>query len=153
MAAKQRRKRRRKEHKRLMKSLETKWWEAILDEAKEAEARGDGAKIYQLLKKLGLRGAAAVPKSSAFTAEEFREHFEKVSAERHENTPDVLRSVIAEIPERVDDTAREAAEELEVEIKDGEVLSEMKKMKNGAPGEDGVKLSLFKAVFQKIAKI
>ena len=69
--------------------------------------------------------------STTITKENFREHFKKVSEQRFENTPDDIERAVNRVTDISNtDTARQW----------GEILTEMRKMRDSAPGEDGVRL-------------
>ena len=79
--------------------------------------------MYKLLKKLGLRDDKRSAPSEKFTAEDFKKHFEKVSAERYEQTREATEEVISWIPDRSKEPAVEkAGETLNIEITVEEIL-------------------------------
>ena len=74
--------------------------------------------VYQLLKQIGMRDLKGGPRSDYFTPEEFKEHFEKVSENRHENDRETRNSVFNNITDRRSSGTQEACERLEMTISD-----------------------------------
>ena len=131
----------RREMKRETRRWETEWWEDRIRECQEAEGRGDSGKMYKVLKDLGRRDWKGPTDSTTITKEEFREHFKKVSEERFENTPDEIERAVNRVTDISNtDRAREWSEMLEATPEREEILTEMRKMRDSAPGEDGVRL-------------
>ena len=131
----------RKDLKRKTARWEKDWWEEILNECREAGERGDQGTVYKNLKLLGTRGMSKAPETSNITTDEFKTHFQDISKDRFENTPEE----IAEIVDKVEDISEtENAvrwKELLDEIPSREeIISQMKKMKESAPGKDGVRM-------------
>ena len=132
----------RKEWKRERKRWEKEWWEEVMVECERAANRGDTGAMYKALEKLGKRGIKKVSSSTTITKEQFKDHFSKVSAERFENPPeDIDRTVDQATDLRTDPRTEEWRERLGRPPEREEVINEMKKMKDGAPGEDGARIS------------
>ena len=131
----------RREMKRETRRWEKDWWNERIRECQEAEGRGDSGKMYKVLKDLGKREWKGQTDSTTITKEEFREHFKKVSEQRFENTPDDIERAVNKVADISNtDTARQWGEMLETTPEREEILTEMKKMRDSAPGEDGVRL-------------
>lgn len=132
----------RKELKRETRRWELEWWEEILTNCENAGERGDTFEVYKNLKKLGGRGLTKVANTTNLTKEEFKEHFQKVSKDRFENTPEEIDEIIEEIEDiSQTDEAKIWSEQLDEIPQREEIVEQMKKMKDSAPGEDGVRLS------------
>ena len=131
----------RKEWKRERKRREKEWWDGVLLECERASGRGDLGAMYKGLKKLGGRGLKKVSAATTITKEEFRDHFAKVSAERFENPPEEIYCAVDESEDlRLDPRTQQWRVELNAPSEREEVLREMDKMRDGAPGEDGAML-------------
>ena len=116
--------------KRETRRWEKDWWNEKIREYQEAE-EGDSGKMYKVLKDMGKRELKGQTDSTTITKENFREHFKKVSEQRFENTPDDIERAVNRVTDISNtDTARQW----------GEILTEMRKMRDSAPGEDGVRL-------------
>ena len=131
----------RKELKKSSERWEREWWEDIINQCKEASERGDTGTVYKLLKKLGQRGRTTAPTTTTLTKEDFREQFKGVSEERFENRPEDIEEVLEEVIDiRDTEKAREWRQNLEEQPSKEEIVAQMRKMKNSAPGKDGVRL-------------
>ena len=97
--------------------------------------------MFKTLKQLGKRDWKGASNSTTITTDQFRDHFKKVSAERFENTPEEIDRAVNEMEEIEDlelkDTWREALDEIPTRE---EILTQLKKMRESAPGEDGIRL-------------
>ena len=145
----------RTELQRKTRQWEKDWWSDIVDECKEAGERGDTGAVYKKLKELGTRGMTRAPESTNLTKEEFKVHFQKISKDRFENDPEEMEAT-ADLVEDISETeeATREAEILNATPSREEILKEMKKMKESAPGEDGVRLIyLFKGGPEVIEKV
>ena len=132
----------RKEWKRERRRWEREWWEEIMIECERAAGRGDTGAVYKALEKLGKRGIKKVTSSTTITKEQFKDHFSKVSAERFENPPEEIDRAVDEANDlRTDPRTEEWRERLGRPPDREEVINEMKKMKDGAPGEDGARIT------------
>ena len=131
----------RKVMKRELKLWEKQWWEAIISKCKEAGEKGEFGTVYKTLRELGKRDWKGPEQTTKITTAEFKTHFEKVSKDRFENTPEEIDKVVDEV---IDISRTEKAGEWR-EILDAvpdreEIVTQMKKMRESAPGGDGVRL-------------
>ena len=129
--------------KKEIRRWEKEWWEEKINECTDAEGRGDSGKMYKIMKELGRRGWKGKTDTTNITKEEFRDHFKGVSEERFENLPEEIEAV-NEIDKTMYNTeeAEEWNEMLEETPQREEILKEMKKMRDSAPGKDGVRLGM-----------
>ena len=127
--------------KRKTKLWETQWWEAIIEDCREANERGDSGVVYKNLRKLGNRGRTKAPETTNITKEEFKIHFQAISKDRFENPPEEVEAAVNEMEDiSQSDRAVEWREMLEMTPTAEEVRIQMKQMRESAPGEDGVRL-------------
>jgi hypothetical protein len=131
----------RRELNKKTKDWEKEWWQEIINECQEAGERGETGAVYKILKKLGQRGERKAPESTTLTKEDFQQHFKRVSEERFENTPEDIDNLLDELIIEETDKTREWRERLEEVPSSEEIIEQMKKMKDSAPGKDGVRLS------------
>ena len=141
--ARERLKEARREMKRETRRWEREWWEEKINQCLEAEGRGDHGKLYKTMRELGRRGWKGPTDTTTITKEEFRDHFKGVSEERFENTPEEIEAAVNEV-EDISNTERAQIwnDFLEETPSREEILTEMKKMKDSAPGQDGVRLGM-----------
>ena len=134
----------RREMKREIRRYEREWWEEKIAECVQAEGRGDQGKMYKLMKELGRRGWKGNTDATTITKEEFRDHFKGVSENRFENTPEEIEEAVNEIDETMfnTDEAELWNDMLEETPQREEIIKEMKKMRDSAPGRDGVRLGM-----------
>ena len=131
----------RNDMKRHLRGWEREWWDEKINLCQEAEGRGDHGQMYRTLKELGRRGYKGATDRTTITKEEFRDHFKAVSENRFENTPQEIEEAVNEGEDlREDETARVWNDMLEQTPEREEILEEMKKMRDSAPGKDGVRL-------------
>ena len=128
--------------KELKRAWEQEWWEEILTNCENAGERGDTFEVYKNLKKLGGRGLTKQATTTNLMKEEFKEHFQKVSKDRFENTPEEIDKIVEEI-EDISQTedAKIWSEQLDEVPEREEIKEQLKKMKDSAPSENGVRLS------------
>ena len=132
----------RRDLKRNTRQWEREWWEQIITECREASERGDMGTVYKTLKKLGNRGKTKAPNTTTLTKDDFREHFKKVSDTRFENDPEEIDRTLEKVEDiRDSEKATQWREQLEEIPSAEEVKEQMQKMRDSAPGEDGVRLS------------
>ena len=82
------------------------------------------------------------PVETKITTVEFRNHFSKVSKDRFENDPSVLEEAVEEAEDlRGTEKAKVWSDRLNSVPEKVEILEQMGKMRDAAPGEDGVRLS------------
>ena len=131
----------RKEIKRETRRWETEWWEKIIEDCKSAGERNDAGEVYRNLKKLGQRERKTAAVNTNLTKEDFKVHFQKVSEKRFENTPEEIDNILEEVEDiRHTEKARQWKDQLEETPSREEIIEQMNKMKDSAPGEDGVRL-------------
>ena len=143
----------RREVKRYMRRIERRWWDERIGECREASESGRIGDMYKCLRKLGTRGSKAV-RGCMITAQEFKEHFERVSSERYEEEPGVIQGVIGRVGDlRGNDRAREANERLNEMPESEEIMRAMKEMKESAPGEDGVRVGYILKACREVKEV
>ena len=126
---------------RQTRQWEKDWWENIIKECQEAGEKGDSGTLYKTLKKLGTRGFKTAPETTTITKEEFKDHFQRISKDRFENDPEIIFEAVDKMEDlRDNEEARRWAIQLDETPSREEILTQMKKMKNSAPGKDGVRL-------------
>ena len=131
---------RKKWRKELMR-WEKEWWDEELVRCEGASSRGDLGGMYKSLRTLGSRGVKKVKTGTTITKEEFRDHFKKVSEDRFENLPEDMERVVDRAPDlREHEKTKGWRERLGRPPDREEVVREMGKMKDAAPGEDAVRL-------------
>ena len=132
----------RKEMKRELKTWERQWWEDIISKCKEAGEKGEYGTVYKTLRELGKRDWKGPEQSTKITTAEFKTHFEKVSKDRFENTPEEIEQVVDEVIDiSQTERAREWREILDAVPDREEIVTQMKKMRESAPGGDRVRLT------------
>ena len=113
--------------KRFLKGLEREWWRGVIEECEEACARGRIGDMYKCLRRLGTRERPAA-RSMQLTVDEFKSHFESVSKDRYEESPDVIeRAVRGAVDLKNDRRAKEANECLNVVPESEEIREAMKR--------------------------
>ena len=131
----------RKAWRRELKRWEREWWDGELSRCENAAGRGDLGGMYKSLRTLGGRGVKKVETGTTITKEEFREHFKRVSEDRFENVPEDVDRVVDRAVDLRDDVRTVGwRERLGRPPDSAEVVKEMGRMKDAAPGEDGVRL-------------
>ena len=148
----------RSENQRMRRGWEKKWWDDVLKECESAEQRGDVGGLYRSLRKLGLRGVKKEAQGTSLTTGQFKEHFMKVSEERFENSPEEIeKAVDMAMDLRQGEEAEEWRRWLNRSPDFVEVTREMAKMRDSAPGEDGVRLRFLcgggRAVLDEVVKL
>ena len=97
--------------------------------------------MYSVLKDLGRRGWKGKADTTTITKEEFRDHFKAVSEKRFENLPEEIEEAVSEVEDlREDERARVWSDMLEETPSREEILTQMDKMRNSAPGHEDVRL-------------
>ena len=129
----------RRRYQRKNRRWERQYWNSNIEEAKMAQERNDIGTMYKLLVKLGPIDSKSARASEQFSSEEYKEHFSKVSAVRHENTLEMTKEVLERIPEMED--RKKTTRELEKDLTKREIKNAISEMKNGAPGEDEVRIT------------
>ena len=122
----------RKAMKSKLRNLESKWRENIIAECTEANDKGDSGAMYRALRKLETRNSKT-NSGTTITSEQFKDHFQKVSAQRFENAPEANASQRGpnQNGERERETKRAA-----LKFRNRTVHIENS---NSAPGKDGIK--------------
>ena len=115
----------------------------MVENAKEAEQTGNIRKLYQTLRRIGVKDASSI-EDEFFSPEEFKEHFSKVSEDRFERPVNEILNTAEKTSLRDDARAKEAAKVLAREISRKEFDEELAKMRDGAPGIENVKVSAIK---------
>ena len=124
-----------------LRRLEREWWEERIRECEEACNRGRVGEMYAILKEVGKRSWKRAPVSCKISVEEFKEHFEGVTAERYELEPERIREAVEGACDlRQIEKAREANVMMNEEVSREEVIDAMNEMKDSAPGEDAVRM-------------
>ena len=126
-----------------LQAWESAWWDNIISETQAAEGRRDIGGIYRILRKLGMRNCRGKVTCSVSLAD-FRTQFSSASAQRHEIPWEVMEAVVEGIPRDFIDAGVEAAAALGEEITPFEVRREWARIRDGAAGEDGVRVSFVK---------
>ena len=81
------------------------------------------------------------PVSTNITTDEFKQHFQAISKDRFENNPEDIEETVNMIDDiSQTDRAKEQAEFLNSIPSREEILTQMNKMRESAPGKDGVRL-------------
>ena len=139
--ARERLKEARREMKRETRRWEKEWWDEKISQCAEAEGRGDSGKMYSALKDLGRRGWKGKADTTPIMKEEFRDNFKAVSENRFENLPEEIEEAVREVEDlREDERARVWSDMLEETPSREEILTQMDKMRNSAPGHEDVRL-------------
>ena len=125
-----------------LRRWEREWWEGIISECTDACNEGRVGEMYRILRKLGTRGKSDVGVGSTqISIEDFKDHFAGVSRERYERDPAQIETALEEVRDlRTLPEAQEANAFLNELPEEEEILEEMKKVKDSAPGEDEVRM-------------
>ena len=133
-------KRARKNLKKRLKELEKEWWNERIRECELACVQGRVGDMYKCLRKIGMRGRPAA-KGTTVNANEFKEHFERVSKDRYEEEPSMIVETVNRAKDLRMDVRAQEANEFMNEVPEREEIEEaMKEMKESAPGEEGVRI-------------
>ena len=134
-----------------LRGLEREWWDERITECEEACRSGRMGDMYKILKKIGTKGWKKAQANVKITAEEFKEHFEKVSEMRYEVDPRVIHEAVNGANDlRGSVEARLGNERMNVVPSRGEIEEAMKEMKESAPGEDGVRMFFIRCACQEV---
>ena len=133
----------RRKYKNCCKQLEEDWWNEMADKCEKVWKLGRLGEMYDLLKQLKKRGKYNNSKNLIlFSEERFKEHLEKTTEHRYETDIIKIDTVLNKV--RASDITgtkiKESQTKLEMVPTNEEVMKEMAKMKNSAPGEDGIRL-------------
>ena len=88
---KEERRRTRRQIKKDKKRWKESWWLRIVQEAKSAEGAGDTRKLYQTLRRIGVKDTQTI-EDEFFSPEEYRAHFMAVSKHRYEREPEDIEA-------------------------------------------------------------
>ena len=142
--ARRRLKEARREMKLRLRELERTWWDEIIQRCEEASQRGDIGGMYSALRNLGDRNKKAAEGHNITTAD-FKEHFKQVSQDRYERREDEIENAVRSVKDLRETNAAKKAEELLNETpEEDEIDRAIAKMKESAPGKDGVRLCYVK---------
>ena len=132
---------------------EKEWWDKLIDECKEAGEIGNTGIVYRRLRELGVRGMKKAPESTTLTKEDFKNQFQKISKDRFENDPEEMEATVDMIEDISEtDAAKICAEQFDEIPSREEIITQMKKMRDSAPGQDGVRLSYLMSAGQEITE-
>ena len=133
----------RKKYKNCCKKWEEDWWNELADKCEKAWKSGRFGEMYDLLKKLQKRGEYNNSKNVLLFSEEiFKEHLEKITENRYEIDVTKIEKVLNKVdaPDMNETKIKELQAGLEMVPTSKEIMNEMTKMKDSAPGEDGNKM-------------
>ena len=134
----------RREMKIRLRELERAWWDEIIQRCEEASQRGDIGEMYSALKSLGDRKKKAAEGHNITTAD-FKEHFQQVSQDRYERGAEEIEEAVRGVRDlRETEKAREAEALLNETPHEEEIERAVAKMKESAPGKDGVRVCYLK---------
>ena len=140
----------RREMKRMLRRLESEWWNERIRECEDACNEGRVGDMYKCLRKIGARGKPAA-RSVNVTLQEFKEHFESVTKDRYEEDPAVIQGAVESATDlRRDERAREANELMNETPEREEIMKAMKEMRESAPGEDGVRVGFIRNACEEV---
>ena len=143
LTARETRKETRAAFKKKKTEWEESWWLTLVQEIKSAEGSGDTRRMYQTLRKIGIKDLRVIEEEH-FTADEKRAHLMAVSERRYERTAEEIRETAEMIPYRNDITTTQAGEKLASNVSFEEFYHELQKIKDNSPGVDGVRLIALK---------
>ena len=134
--------RERGEWRRTVRRWEREYWDEVIGECNQAEEVGDIGRLYKTLRRIGMKEVKKGREETNISTAGFKVHFSKVSKDRFENDPQFIEEVVSETQDlRGTELAAEWSARLNRPPEREEILGQMGKMKDGAPGEDGVRLS------------
>ena len=115
-------------------------------ECREAHLKGDIGQMYSILGRLQLRGTNQNNSSSSFLfSEEFKEHLETMQKDRFENSEEEMVEAVNKCVRPQDNEILEKANtELTHNPTNAEIELTLKKMRDGALGDDGMRLRYIK---------
>ena len=143
----------RKKYKDCCKILEEDWWNDLADKCEKAWKLGRLGEMYDLLKKLQKRGEYNNSRHTLlFSEEKFKEHLEKITENRYETDVIKIENVLNKV--RTTDINEIKVKELQTKLEmvptSEEIRKKMAKMKDSAPGEDGIRLGCIKKASKEI---
>ena len=135
----------RRQYQRMKRTWERCYWEEMIEAARDAQERNDIGAMYKILRKLGQRDTKAARASEHFSTEEYKAHFEKVSAERYERPVDEIQQLMGDIEEtELNADQQRACRDLARDFSQKDVMEAIKAVKDSAPGADGVRISFIR---------
>ena len=146
----------RRKYKGCCKQWEENWWNEIADKCEKALKLGKLGEMYDVLKKLQKHGEYNNSKNILlFSEERFKDHLEKITENRYE--PDVIKinNVLNNVqaPDIDETKVRKLQTELEMVPTSEDIIKEMAKMKDSAPGEDKIRLGFIKKASKEIQDV
>ena len=112
--------------------------------------------MYDLLKKLQKRGEYNNSRNILLFSEEiFKEHLEKITENRYESDVIKIETVMNKVtaPDIDEVKIKELQAGLEILPTSEEIMKEMAKMKDSAPGEDGIRLGFIKKASKEVQDV
>ena len=146
----------RRKFKDCCKQWEEDWWNEIADKCEKAWKLGRLGEMYDILNKLQKRGEYNNSKNILlFSEERFKDHLEKITANRYETDVIKINNVLnkAQAPDIDEIKVKKLQTELEVVPISEEIIKEMAKMKDSAPGEDEIRLGFIKKASKEIQDV
>ena len=146
----------RRKYKDCSKKWEEDWWNELADRCEQAWKLGRLGEMYDLLKKLQKSGEYNNSKNILLFSEEiFKEHLEKITENRYESDVIKIETVMnkVEAPDIDEVKIKELQAGLEILPTSEEIMKEMAKMKDSAPGEDGIRLGFIKKASKEIQDV
>ena len=143
--ARERRKELRKTYRAQKVQWEESWWLRIVEKVKEAGLTGDARQLYQTLRQIGVKKLNNVEEEQ-FSPDEYRDHFKRVSENRYERSIEEVRATAAEVETRTGPLIDEGKEFLKKEISLEEMRREVMKIRDSAPGVDGIRALAIKSL-------
>ena len=107
-------------------------------ECNAANEKGDSGAMYRALRKLETRNTKQ-NSGTTITSEQFKDHLQKVSAQRFENAPKDLMETVEQMPVNVDRIKMKRENEKLNELPSFEIEQCKSEIQNSAPGEDGIR--------------
>ena len=106
-----------------------------------------------MLKKLGKRGSKPT-RSHLIPASEFKDNFKRLSRDRFDKDPEVLKVAVGVSPElRNMGKAREASEMMTETPEREEIEEALKKMRESTPGADGQRVAFLREATEEAREI
>ena len=128
----------------------------MADKCEKAWKLGRLGEMYDLLKKLQKRGEYNNSKNILlFSEERFKEYLEKITENRYETDVSKIETVLDKVraPDITGTKIKELQTILEMVPTSEEIMKEMAKMKDSAPGEDEIRLGFIKKASKEIQEV
>ena len=114
-------------------------------------AHNDMGKMYRILREIGAGQSKTAPATTTITTGQFKKHFEKLSSQRFERRPQEIERAAARAEDkRRDPEAIEANQLLNETPQEEEIIEAIKYMKDGAPGEDNLRISYIREAHSSV---